>query len=130
MKYFVLFYDTPVITKYFFFLQRSEHQYYVITLLFVDGLLNWLQNIFAFTIMSMVSSLTFAVANASKRIFIIFCSLLILGNPVTSVNVFGMMMAVLGVLLYNKVCFLFSPVCKFKYDNFHSSILIPSIFFS
>lgn len=72
-------------------------------LLFTDGLLNWLQNIFAFTIMSMVTSLTFAVANATKRVFIIFLSLFILGNPVTAVNVFGMMLAIVGVLSYNKV---------------------------
>ena len=72
-------------------------------LLFADGLLNWLQNIFAFTIMSMVTSLTFAVANASKRVFIILCSLMVMGNPVTAVNVAGMMLAIFGMLAYNKV---------------------------
>ncbi|XP_065203203.1 solute carrier family 35 member E1 homolog [Planococcus citri] len=80
----------------------TDRRYYIMALLFADGLLNWLQNIFAFTIMSMVTSLTFAVANATKRVFIIFLSLFILGNPVTPVNVFGMMLAVVGVLAYNK----------------------------
>lgn len=81
---------------------RVSQPYFIMALLFADGLLNWLQNIFAFTIMSMVTSLTFAVANASKRVFIILCSLLILGNPVTAVNVFGMMLAIIGMLAYNK----------------------------
>lgn len=75
-------------------------------LLFADGVLSWLQNILAFSVMSMVTSLTYAVASASKRIFIIAMSLLILGNPVTGTNIFGMALAILGVLLYNKVSIL------------------------
>lgn len=76
--------------------------YHIIMLLFADGVLSWLQNILAFSVMSMVTSLTYAVASASKRIFIIAMSLLILGNPVTGTNIFGMALAILGVLLYNK----------------------------
>ncbi|CAD7089926.1 unnamed protein product [Hermetia illucens] len=76
--------------------------YRVIALLFADGVLNWLQNIIAFSVLSIVPSLTYAVASASKRIFVIAVSLFILGNPVTWVNVFGMTLAVLGVLCYNR----------------------------
>lgn len=71
-------------------------------LLVVDGLLNWLQNIVAFSVMSIVTPLTYAVASASKRIFVIAVTLFILGNPVTGTNVFGMVLAIGGVFCYNK----------------------------
>ncbi|XP_063973155.1 solute carrier family 35 member E1 homolog isoform X1 [Diachasmimorpha longicaudata] len=74
----------------------------VIGLLILDGVLNWLQNIIAFSVMSIVTPLTYAVANASKRIFVIAVTLFILGNPVTGLNIFGMTLAIIGVFCYNK----------------------------
>ena len=65
-------------------------------LLFVDGVLHWLQNILAFTLLKLVTPLTYAVANVTKRIAVISVSLLLLKNPVTWVNVGGMAMAILG----------------------------------
>ncbi|XP_055617778.1 solute carrier family 35 member E1 homolog [Toxorhynchites rutilus septentrionalis] len=76
--------------------------YRIIALLFTDGVLNWLQNILAFSVLSIVTPLTYAVASASKRIFVIAISLFILGNPVTWVNIFGMLVAIMGVLCYNR----------------------------
>ncbi|XP_075236848.1 solute carrier family 35 member E1 homolog isoform X2 [Lycorma delicatula] len=80
----------------------SDESGHIIALLFADGVLSWLQNILAFSVMSLVSSLTYAVASASKRIFVIAASLFVLGNPVTGSNLFGMMLAIFGVLCYNK----------------------------
>ncbi|XP_076758049.1 solute carrier family 35 member E1 homolog isoform X1 [Xylocopa sonorina] len=76
--------------------------YYIMALLFLDGVLNWLQNIIAFSILSIVTPLTYAVASASKRIFVIAVTLFVLGNPVTGLNIFGMTLAIFGVLCYNK----------------------------
>ena len=66
----------------------------IIGLLFLDGVLNWFQNIIAFSVLSIVTPLTYAVASASKRIFVIAVTLLVLGNPVTWLNVFGMTLAI------------------------------------
>jgi len=94
-----LLYD-PAVTK-----PSLETNHYVFGLLFLDGILNWFQNIIAFSVLSIVTPLTYAVASASKRIFVIAITLLVLGNPVTWLNVFGMTMAILGVLCYNKAKF-------------------------
>jgi solute carrier family 35 protein E1 len=75
----------------------------IVFLLVIDGVLHWMQNILAFTIIKMVAPLTYAVANVTKRISIISVSLLLLQNHVTSSNVCGMVMAVSGVFYYNKV---------------------------
>ena len=74
----------------------SELNTEVLLLLAADGCLHWLQNLLAFTLLKLVTPLTYAVANVTKRIAVITVSLLLLKNPVTLTNVAGMMMAVFG----------------------------------
>ena len=75
----------------------------VLFLLIVDGVMHWLQNILAFTLLKLVAPLTYAVANVTKRVAIISVSVLLLRNQVTGSNVCGMIMAISGVFFYNKV---------------------------
>merc|ERR1711957_908254 len=57
-------------------------------LLLLSGCIMFGQNIVAFTVISLLTPLSYAVANAAKRTFVIIFSLVTLKNPVTYVNLF------------------------------------------
>ena len=82
---------------------QVQHLGWLLLGLPLSGLLAFAQNFVAFTVISIVSPVSYSVANVTKRIVVISTSLFLLQNPVTHYNMCGMAMAVTGVALYNWV---------------------------
>jgi solute carrier family 35 protein E1 len=72
----------------------------------LDGFCNFIYNVLAFTLISQLSPLSYAIAGSAKRLVVITISILVLHNPVTKINLFGISLALFGVVLYNQIKYL------------------------
>ncbi|KAK8798788.1 hypothetical protein WA158_007872 [Blastocystis sp. Blastoise] len=68
------------------------------------SLLQYFASIGSYKSLSLISSLTYSILNTFKRVAIIIISALYFGKYLSSQNIFGIVIAVLGVLGYNLVC--------------------------
>ena len=69
----------------------------------LDGLCNFIYNVLAFSLISQLSPLSYAIAGSTKRLVVITISILVLHNPVTKINLLGIGLALIGVVLYNQM---------------------------
>lgn len=74
-----------------------------IFLIGLSGILSFLQNLCAFSLIHQLTTLSYAVSNCAKRIAVIILSIVTLKNPVTELNVIGMLITILGVFYYNRI---------------------------
>jgi solute carrier family 35 protein E1 len=74
----------------------------LLVLYVVNGCCNFGQNIMAFIVLHSVTPLTYSVANTCKRVFVIVSSIIYFGNTVGPLNASGIVLAIGGVVLYNR----------------------------
>ncbi|KAL0081245.1 triose-phosphate transporter family-domain-containing protein [Phycomyces blakesleeanus] len=70
--------------------------------LFLNGTMNFGQNWFAFTTLSMTSPVTYSIFSLLKRIFVIVMSIVWFGQQVTITQSLGIMMTFIGLWMYQK----------------------------
>merc|ERR1711937_23830 len=83
-------------------LSTHKNPLWVLVMLVCSGLIMFAQNIVAFTVISILTPVSYSVANAGKRIAVIVFSIVTLKNKVTPLNIAGMMISVTGVYVYNR----------------------------
>ena len=78
-----------------------DHGRLVLEYLF-NGTFHFMQSLVAFTLLSMVSPVTYSVASLIKRVFVICFALLWFGNKITKVQFVGILLTFLGLYLYDR----------------------------
>ena len=79
--------------------------YWMFITLLSSGLCGFMQSVSSFSLLSIVTPVSYSVASSTKRIVVIVVSLILMKNPVTLFNILGMIIAITGVAIYNKVSY-------------------------
>ncbi|KAH6877317.1 triose-phosphate transporter family-domain-containing protein [Thelonectria olida] len=67
-----------------------------------NGFTHWAQNILAFTLLSVVSPVTYSVAGLIKRVFVIVITMIWFRSPTTPIQAVGIAFTFLGLYLYDR----------------------------
>jgi len=100
--------SATIIQLPFWFLLMDMHQkikhidQYKIGVLLLNGVIFYAQSLFAYSLMSLISPITFSVSNTVKRAGLIWFSVIVFGNEVTFLGAFGTFLVVFGVFLYQR----------------------------
>lgn len=70
--------------------------------LFFNGASHAAQNVLAFTLLSMVSPVTYSIASLVKRIFVIIVAIAWFGQPTNMTQACGIMMTAAGLYMYDR----------------------------
>jgi solute carrier family 35, member E1 len=73
----------------------------VLLLLAANGVTHFGQNVLAFTIMTLVSPVTYSIASLFKRVVIILSAIAYFETPVTALNGVGLALTFAGLYMYN-----------------------------
>ncbi len=75
---------------------------HILGLLALNGISHFLQNVVAFSILAMVSPVTYSIASLIKRIFVILGGILILGDRISPIQSFGISLTFVGLYFYDQ----------------------------
>ncbi|KAI3640956.1 hypothetical protein MIR68_001834 [Amoeboaphelidium protococcarum] len=83
---------------------EADWSMYTVSSLFIlNGLSHFMQNVFAFSILSLVSPVTYSIASLIKRIVVIVASILWFGQHVENVQICGIVLTFVGLWMYQHV---------------------------
>jgi solute carrier family 35 protein E1 len=75
---------------------------HLVVLYATNGFCHFMQNILAFFVLSLISPLTYAIANTFKRVFVIVASIIYFQNRVKLLNLLGVCIAIVGAVMYSR----------------------------
>ncbi|KAN0062593.1 hypothetical protein ACQY0O_005125 [Thecaphora frezii] len=97
----VLYYDAPVLWHASGGNPSTSTALATSTLVLGNGVVNFSQNLLAFSILSLVSPVTYSIASLFKRVFVILVAIVWFRQHVTGLQMFGIVLTFGGLYLYN-----------------------------